>query len=169
MPKKDTASAILGMLSNTGAHTRPPAEPEKKTYEPAAAHRDGGDLTQAVPPVDDPVGHPAEEAVTDAANAASAAPHPQPEMPADPEAEPDQTPDANPQPKNVRILPVAGGVQKAPLTVRLTPEAAQALREAWLDAKRDDVLLSATDFASALVLSSLKSRKRAASRAVNRG
>lgn len=50
MPKKDTASAILGMLSNTGAHTRPPAEPEKKTHEPAAGHRDGETCPKLSPP-----------------------------------------------------------------------------------------------------------------------
>lgn len=164
MPKKDTASAILGMLSNTGAHTRPTVEPEQETRVPACGPGDGGDLPQAVPATDDPAARPA-----DAANAPIVDTHPQPEPPAAPEAEMDQAPDAGSQPRNVRMLPVAGGAQKAPLTVRLTPEAAQALREAWLDAKRDDVLLSATDFASALVLASLKSRKRAASRAINRG
>ncbi|WP_204080276.1 hypothetical protein [Mycobacterium riyadhense] len=48
----------------------------------------------------------------------------------------------------------------APRTVRLRPATAQRLRQAWLEAKRDDVLLSAQDFASALVDEALVRRRR---------
>jgi|ERR1700744_2834743 len=48
----------------------------------------------------------------------------------------------------------------APRTLRLRPEAAARLRAAWLDAKRDDVLLTAQDFASDLVVEALVSRRR---------
>jgi hypothetical protein len=44
--------------------------------------------------------------------------------------------------------------------MRLRPETANALREAWLEAKRDDVLLTAQDFASHLVDEALARRKR---------
>jgi hypothetical protein len=48
----------------------------------------------------------------------------------------------------------------APRTLRLRPETAQQLRAAWLEAKRDDVLLTAQDFASALVDEALSRRRR---------
>lgn len=48
----------------------------------------------------------------------------------------------------------------APRTLRLRPETASRLRAAWLDAKRDDVLLTAQDFASNLVEDALVSRQR---------
>ncbi len=49
---------------------------------------------------------------------------------------------------------------EAPRTLRLRPEAATRLRAAWLEAKRDDVLLTAQDFASDLVMEALVSRRR---------
>lgn len=49
---------------------------------------------------------------------------------------------------------------KAPRTLRLRSEAASRLRAAWLEAKRDDVLLTAQDFASDLVMEALVSRRR---------
>lgn len=48
----------------------------------------------------------------------------------------------------------------APRTLRLRPETATQLRAAWLEAKRDDVLLTAQDFASNLVEEALLSRQR---------
>ena len=50
----------------------------------------------------------------------------------------------------------------APRTLRLRPETAQKLRAAWLEAKRDDVLLTAQDFASNLVEDALRRRRRTA-------
>ena len=50
----------------------------------------------------------------------------------------------------------------APRTLRLRPATAQELRDAWLEAKRDDVLLTAQDFASDLVDEMLKARRRRA-------
>jgi hypothetical protein len=53
----------------------------------------------------------------------------------------------------------------APRTLRLRPDTASRLRAAWLEAKRDDVLLTAQDFASELVDDALvrHRRRRAAS------
>lgn len=48
----------------------------------------------------------------------------------------------------------------APRTLRLRPETATQLRAAWLQAKRDDVLLTAQDFASNLVEEALVARQR---------
>lgn len=48
----------------------------------------------------------------------------------------------------------------APRTLRLRPETATRLRAAWLQAKRDDVLLTAQDFASNLVEEALVARQR---------
>ena len=51
-------------------------------------------------------------------------------------------------------------VGAAPRTMRLRPETAARLRAAWLEAKRNDVLLTAQDFASGLVENALASRRR---------
>ena len=52
--------------------------------------------------------------------------------------------------------------EAAPRTLRLRPDTASRLREAWLQAKRDDVLLTAQDFASNLVDDALARRRRRA-------
>ncbi len=114
MPKKDTAAAVLGMLSTAGAQTRLTPEPA----EPAA---------QAAAP----------RAVT-------------------------VTEDA---PASVSVLPTAprptvATAAEAPRTLRLRPTTAHRVRQAWLEAKRDDVLLTAQDFASDLVDEALARRRR---------
>ena len=48
----------------------------------------------------------------------------------------------------------------APRTLRLRPATAAGLRAAWLEAKRDDVLLTAQDFASDLVEDALARHRR---------
>lgn len=175
MPKKDPTSTILGMLSTTGARTKPDTDPSGSPDEPTGPGRVGGGGDGLAGNAD-----PQGDATKDAERTIKERTAAPAETNADlaPELEAADAPDAGGHEaasegdaplKNVHMLPGAGGAQKAPSTVRLTPEAAQALREAWLTAKRDDVLLSATDFASALVLSSLKSRKRSAARAGNRG
>jgi hypothetical protein len=117
MPKKDAASAVLGMLSTVGAQTRA-AEP----IEPPAAAA------------------------------------PEPVLVAEPSV------DTRP-PATVSTLPAAQATAKAvaddaPRTLRLRKNTAQQLREAWLQAKRDDVLLTAQDFASNLVDEALSRRRR---------
>jgi hypothetical protein len=76
-----------------------------------------------------------------------------------------------PAPATVSTLPPpvapAPSAPEAPRTLRLQPSTAQRLREAWLEAKRDDVLLTAQDFASVLVDEALSRRGR--SRVINRG
>jgi hypothetical protein len=117
MPKKDTASAVLGMLSTVGAQTR------------------AADSTEPPLPVVAP------ESV----------------LPAEPSV--DSRPSAT-----VRTLPAQAPVKsvadEAPRTLRLRKDSAQQLREAWLEAKRDDVLLTAQDFASNLVDEALGRRRR---------
>jgi hypothetical protein len=66
-----------------------------------------------------------------------------------------------------QVAPAAAGVPDVPRTLRLQSATAQRLRDAWLQAKRDDVLLTAQDFASALVDEALTRRDR--SRVINRG
>jgi hypothetical protein len=124
MPKKDTATAVLGMLSNVGAQTRP---------------------TASAPPVADPV-----ETIP-AAPAAQAPPSVEPPVDTRTSATVSTLPPA-PAPANA--------VEAAPRTLRLRAETARALRDAWLEAKRDDVLLTAQDFASALVDEALTRRLR---------
>jgi hypothetical protein len=70
---------------------------------------------------------------------------------------------------SVSTLPAARqnrAEDSAPRTLRLRPETAAQLRAAWLEAKRDDVLLTAQDFASNLVdeaLARLRRRRAAGS------
>jgi hypothetical protein len=127
MPKKDTSSAVLGMLSTVGAQTRRPAE---SAPQPAKA---------AVPPPAQPE-----------AGASAAA------------AEPATSGSVS----TLRTNRTGGsaGEQAAPRTLRLRPDTAHRLRAAWLEAKRDDVLLTAQDFASSLMEDALARhhRRRAA-------
>ena len=120
MPKKDTAAAVLGMLSTAGAQTR---------HAPDGTER--AEQASATP------------SVTVTEDALSSVPTlPAPELPTTP-------------------------APKAPRTVRLRPATAQRVRQAWLDAKRNDVLLTAQDFASDLVDEALVRRWQ--TRTINRG
>jgi hypothetical protein len=112
MPKKDTAAAVLGMLSTAGAQTRqiPETAPTLREAPPSVT------VTQDPPVVVGTLPTPA-----------------------------------------ARPTSTAGD---APRTLRLRPAAAQRLRQAWLEAKRDDVLLTAQDFASDLVEEALVRRRR---------
>jgi hypothetical protein len=114
MPKKDTAAAVLGMLSTAGAQTRrtpESTEPAEETSAPATVT-----VTQDAP--------------------ASVSTLPTP------------------------ARPTTATENRAPRTLRLRPATAQRLRQAWLEAKRDDVLLTAQDFASDLVDEALARRRR---------
>jgi hypothetical protein len=134
MPKKDTASAVIGMLSAAGVQTRPP-------------------VAAPLPP------EPVVNAEPEVASApAATAPEPAAATPAPAgAASVSRLPGARPQQSP------AGDA--APRTLRLRPETASRLRAAWLEAKRDDVLLTAQDFASELVEDALvrHRRRRAAS------
>jgi hypothetical protein len=116
MPKKDTASAVLGMLSTAGAQTRRPVE--------------------VAPRITGSVATPTVTVTEDVQASVSALPTAAPAAPA-----------------------TATG-QEAPRTLRLRSTTAQRLRDAWLEAKRDDVLLTAQDFASDLVDEALRRRAR---------
>lgn len=121
MPKKDTAAAVLGMLSTAGAQTR-------STTERA------DDSADASPP-------PA-VTVTESGHALVSTLAP-------------------------ARRPSAAAEVKAPRTLRLRSTTAERLRQAWLQAKRDDVLLTAQDFASDLVEDALARRRRMAGRDVD--
>lgn len=118
MPKKDTASAVVGMLSSVGAQTRTPPASQSPTEE------------RATPPT---------VTVTE-----------------DPHAS------VSPLPTPPRA--VTATAPTAPRTLRLRTSTAQRLRDAWLEAKRDDVLLTAQDFASDLVDEALRRRARMSTR-----
>lgn len=119
MPKKDTHSAVLGMLSAAGEQTR------VVTEEPASESR----ASTAKPTT------PVAERPTDVSRPVTTLSRP-------------------------AAQPVAA--EPAPRTMRLREGAASGLRAAWLEAKRDDVLLTAQDFASDLVEEALRRRSRAA-------
>jgi hypothetical protein len=114
MPKKDTAAAVIGMLSTAGAQTRRTPE----ITAPAEA-----------------IVAPAPVTVTEQV-AASVSTLPPP------------------------TRATTGTAAEAPRTLRLRTATAQRLRQAWLEAKRDDVLLTAQDFASDLVDEALARRRR---------
>ena len=120
VPKKDTASVVLGMLSSAGAQTRPSIAP---TDEPAA-----------LPPGE----QPAPTQVTTVS-----ADETQGSVSSLPTARTEKTP-----------------AEEAPRTLRLRAKTAVRLRNAWLEAKRDDVLLTAQDFASDLVEEALARHRR---------
>ncbi|MUL78938.1 hypothetical protein [Mycolicibacterium sp. CBMA 226] len=133
MPRKNTANTVLGMLSTTGAQTRP-ADREPEGPAPVADPRP---VPESVAP--QPV-----------------APPPDPVVAAAP------APVAPPVP-SVRTLPpvpVTHGDSAAPRTMRLRTSTATELRAAWLEAKRDDVLLTAQDFASDLLDEALRRQRR---------
>lgn len=110
MPKKDTASAVVGMLSSVGAETRKPLA--------------------SASPIEERVTPPTVTVTEDTHGSVSPLPTP-------PRA-------------------VTATAPTAPRTLRLRTSTAQRLRDAWLEAKRDDVLLTAQDFASDLVDEALR-------------
>jgi hypothetical protein len=114
MPKKDTAAAVLGMLSTAGAQTRRVPE--------TTAFADEGFTPPTVTVTQDP-------------------PAPVSTLP-------------------TSTRPTTATALEAPRTLRLRPATAQRLRQAWLEAKRDDVLLTAQDYASDLVDEALTRRRR---------
>ena len=115
-PRKDAASAVVGMLSAVGEQTRRPVE--------------------VTPPVREAVSTPTVTVTEEPRASVSALPTAPPAAPA-----------VAPEPKT-------------PRTLRLRSTTAQRLRDAWLEAKRDDVLLTAQDFASDLVDEALRRRAR---------
>lgn len=117
MPKKDTAAAVLGMLSTAGAQTLRPGE----RAEPA----DAAPTRAATPSV----------TVT-------------------------ESPAASVSALSSPARSITATESAAPRTLRLRSATAQRVRQAWLEAKRDDVLLTAQDFASDLVEEALVRRRR---------
>jgi hypothetical protein len=123
MPKKDTESAVLGMLSSVGEQTRRPSAPAApRVAEP-----------RSTAPVERSVGN-----------------EPPASRGEEPEASISQLPPRAPDRKGDDVK----------RTVRLRGPAAVELRNAWLEAKRDDVLLTIQDFASDLVEDALARRRR---------
>jgi hypothetical protein len=114
MPKKDTAAAVIGMLSTAGAQTR-------RTPD-------------STPPAEATSGPQAVTATEEVEASVSTLPAPP--------------------------RPTTATAPDAPRTLRLRPATAHRLRQAWLEAKRDDVLLTAQDFGSDLVDEALARRRR---------
>jgi hypothetical protein len=108
----------------------------------------GAQTRPSQPPAPDPVTAGAPQAPATTAPGESVAP-------AEPIAAPPQQPDAPP-------TTTGEPADAAPRTLRLRPGTAGMLRAAWLEAKRDDVLLTAQDFASNLVDEALAMRRRRA-------
>lgn len=142
MAKKDTTATVLGMLSSTGASTRPlggvsrpePAEPA----EPS--------------PVDERAS--TEQAVPDVA--ATSAPDASPTPTA---LRPTSSAPTRSSRRRSAVAEPETTARDVPRTLRLRASTAAALRDAWLEAKRDDVLLSHQDFASNLIDDALGRRR----------
>jgi len=108
---------------------------------------DAGSATRVAIDVDAPVAEPPEP--------------PAAHVPAPAPAPIERATVAAPQVKSVESVERPSAAEpEAPRTLRLRPEAATRLRAAWLEAKRDDVLLTAQDFASDLMMEALVSRRR---------
>jgi len=161
--KKDTAATVLGMLSTTGASTRPIGP--TPTHEPTLV---------SDPTVDTATDRGNEQpvaAVVERPNAAVAAVIPEQSSVA--EEEPETTVSAGlPAPPERasagrgtprRRAPASNGttevLPEVPRTLRLRASTAAVVRDAWLEAKRDDVLLSHQDFASDLLDAALAHRR----------
>jgi hypothetical protein len=94
--------------------------------------------------------------VTEPVEASAAMPSPpsQPESPGDRAPQPVSSVSEMPRTRTPKA------VDEAPRTLRLRTATAIDIRNAWLEAKRDDVLLTAQDFASDLVDEALARRRR---------
>ncbi|PJE05526.1 MAG: hypothetical protein CK428_26105 [Mycobacterium sp.] len=133
---KNVADVVVGMLSDVGSATRPPARATDRGTAPASKAETPAPVTPQSPePSDAP---PAQVQAADPAKAASISPA-----------------SSSPLSRSDRQ-----GEPGAPRTLRLRPETAGELRAAWLSAKREDVLLTAQDFASDLVEEALRLRRR---------
>lgn len=151
MPKKDVNEAIRGMLSSAGNATRPVRTAPAEKEQPAAES-----VSSPLPEVEERE-RAADEAL---AEDSQQAPEPEPE-PAEPLGQVES-------PRALRTTRSRiSHTAEVPRTLRLRPAAAQALREAWIEAKHEDVMLTAQDFASELIEEMLKIRRRRENRAAS--
>jgi hypothetical protein len=132
--KKDTQSVVLSMLSDAGSKVRPTDDDAAATPAPPAP--------AAIEPVTpEPAAGPPPTHVPKAVAPAAAR--------------------SSSRVQSVMAAPdTADADDTAPRTLRLRASTASALRSAWLEAKRDDVLLTAQDFASTIIDEALRVRTR---------
>lgn len=160
MAKKDTAATVLGMLSTTGASTRPTSPPPTPEPAPPAAEPtlDAGSIGHEQPAaavVEQPTVIPEQPSGAEESAGIASAGLPGPPAP----------PNRRSAGRGVqrRRTPASNGttevVPDVPRTLRLRASTAAAVRDAWLEAKRDDVLLSHQDFASDLLDAALTRRR----------
>lgn len=133
MAKKDTTSTVLSMLGDRGAALRPPVVERAPAQRPAPAAEDVAPGPEAAIAVDSSESTEGSGSARPAATARRARKQPAPAPPADP-------------------------AQNAPRTLRLSQTMANTLRAAWLEAKREDVLLTYQDFADQVVKMGLRRR-----------
>lgn len=143
MAKKDTTATVLGMLSSTGASTRPLggiSRPE--TAEPAPVDELATPTVSTEQPVPDATPTPAIGPSPTAAVRPSSS-----------------TPPTRTSRRRSAVAERETTARDVPRTLRLRVSTAAALRDAWLEAKRDEVLLSHQDFASNLIDDALGRRR----------
>ena len=146
MPKKDVNGSILGMLSTAGSTTRPAREAGGVVADSPAVPKPEAPAAEVVEPVAAPAPTPEPEPAADTGEPVAVADIAEPEAPK--------------QQRQICLAGKASDTPAAPRTLRLRPGTATDLRDAWLEAKRDDVLLTAQDFASDLLEEMLKLRRR---------
>lgn len=137
MAKKDTAATVLGMLSTTGASTRPSGGADGTDVDVTGGHEQ--EAAAAEPP-------PGAENITP--SAAPRSPGPTTRRAASPPVAQRRRAST---PAAASLNGSAEPGNEVPRTLRLRASTAAALRDAWLAAKREDVLLSHQDFASDLL------------------
>lgn len=129
MAKKDTTDAVLSMLGDRGASFRPTGNPPPAQREPVESAKEEVHAPEPVSPSSPPVRSRSSVATARRARKSQV----KPAVKSDP-------------------------TENAPRTLRLSQPMANSLREAWLDAKRDDVLLTYQDFADQVVRAGLRRR-----------
>lgn len=152
MAKKDTAATVLGMLSTTGASTRPTSP--LSTPEPTVDAAGIGHKQPAAAVVEQPTVVPEQPSGAEKSAGIVSAEPPDPPV--------QHSTRSAGRGVQRRRAPASNGttevVPEVPRTLRLRASTAAAVRDAWLEAKRADVLLSHQDFASDLLDAALARR-----------
>jgi hypothetical protein len=147
VPKKDAVGSVTSMLSTAGQRYRPSDETPARAGSPAAP----GPVEEVYKATAEPVrpDHlaPVHTPPVGEESAATSQPEPHHRAPADAASTP-STRRTRPARSAAKVDPQA---DNAPRTIRLSQPRANTLRDAWLQAKRDDLLLTYQDFADRVV------------------
>jgi hypothetical protein len=176
VPKKDTKAAVLAMLSEAGASRRLPSARDAAPAEPATdpeADHSAHTVEESLPSSSSADDRTESEQRSDS-RVAEQQPAVGGKAETEAETETETVKDRAPSPGRSRrtegrrtrpSVASADDTDHAPRTLRLDQGVANRLRAAWLEAKRDDILLSHTEYASQVVMAGLAAEERATKRA----